>query len=178
MVKLRHILHLLAHDDFDKTMLREHLVETYFIPEGTPLTTQLLNFQRQEERVALVVDEYGDIRGLATLEDILEEIVGEFTTDPYAMDKDIHAQEDGSYLVDGGTNIRALNRLMEWQLPEDGPKTLNGVITEYMESIPTPGTSIKIKGYPVEVVQTSGNAIKTARIYANLKVDDDAPSEE
>ena len=169
MVNLRHTLHLLARDDFDKDMLRNHVTEPYFIPEATPLTTQLLNFQREEERVALVVDEYGDIQGLAMLEDILEEIVGEFTSDPYATSRDIHAQDDGSYLVDGGVNIRSVNRLMDWELPEDGPKTLNGVITEYLESLPEPGTSVKINGYPIEVVQTSGNAVKTARIYANLR---------
>jgi len=175
VVNLRHVLHLLGREDFDKAMLRELLTAPYFIPEATPLTTQLLNFQREEERVAMVVDEYGDIQGLVTLEDILEEIVGEFTTDPYATSRDIHPQDDGSYLVDGGVNIRSLNRQMDWQLPEDGPKTLNGVITEYLEILPEPGTSVKINGYPIEVVQTSGNAVKTARINANLRA---VPSKE
>ncbi len=163
-INLRHVLHLVIQPEFDKAMLKQNLREPYFIPEGTPLTTQLLNFQRQERRIGLVVDEYGDIRGLVTLEDILEEIVGEFTTDLASTIKDVHPQDDGSYLVDGGANIRELNRLMNWNLPTDGPKTLNGMITEYMETLPKPGTSIKIAGYPIEVVQTQGNMVKTARI--------------
>ena len=163
-INLRHVLHLVSQPDFDKDMLKRNLREPYFIPEGTPLTTQLLNFQRQERRIGLVVNEYGDIQGLVTLEDILEEIVGEFTTDLSSTIKEVHPQADGSFLVDGSANIRELNRLMNWHLPTDGPKTLNGMITEYMENIPKPGTSIKIAGYPIEVVQTQDNMVKTARI--------------
>ncbi|MDH5229541.1 MAG: HlyC/CorC family transporter, partial [Gammaproteobacteria bacterium] len=132
-VHLRNIVHALTGEQaLTKEHIMEQLRESYFIPEATPLNTQLLNFQRQERRIGLVVDEYGDIRGLVTLEDILEEIVGEFTTDPSTTISDIHPQEDGTYLVDGSANIRDLNRVMFWELPTDGPKTLNGLILEYL----------------------------------------------
>ena len=156
-------------DTANKDSLRELVREAYFVPEGTPLNTQLLHFQREKRRVGLVVDEYGDIMGLITLEDLLEEIVGEFTTDPAAQNVDIHQLDDGSYLVDGGTSIRELNRTLGWNLPSDGPKTLNGLIIEYLEQIPEPGTSLLLADYPMEVVQTSNNSIKTVRIDANWK---------
>jgi Mg2+/Co2+ transporter CorB len=136
-----------------------------------------LNFQRARRRIGLVVDEYGDIQGLVTLEDILEEIVGEFTTAPGAARKGVVPEEDGSYLVDGGANIRTLNRLMNWALPTEGPKTLNGLILEYLESIPTPGTSVLIAGYPVEIVQTKANAVKTVRIRPRLTRRTETPPE-
>lgn len=151
----------------NKDSLLDIVRETYFVPEGTPLNTQLLNFQREKRRIALVVDEYGDIMGLITLEDLLEEIVGEFTTNPAETIADIHRQEDGSYLVDGGISVRDLNRALDWNLPTDGPKTLNGLITEYLEHIPEPGTSLLLANYPMEIVQTTGNTIKTVRIDAN-----------
>ncbi|MGH8281530.1 MAG: transporter associated domain-containing protein, partial [Gammaproteobacteria bacterium] len=106
----------------------------------------------------------GDIQGLVTLEDILEEIVGEFTSDPAAQNKDIYKETDGSYLVNGSTNVRALNRAMNWKLPTTGPKTLNGLILEYLETIPQPGTSLKLAGYPLEIMQTTGSTVKTVRI--------------
>ncbi len=143
--------------------------ESYFIPEATPLNTQLLNFQTQRRRIGLVVDEYGDIQGLVTLDDILEEIVGEFTTDPATSSKDIHPQEDGSFLVDGSANIRELNRIMHWELPTDGPKTLNGMITEYLETIPEAGTSLLLEGYPMDIVQTGNNTVKTVRVDPALR---------
>jgi Mg2+/Co2+ transporter CorB len=111
------------------------------------------------------VDEYGDIQGLATLEDILEEIVGEFTTDPSASIKDVVPQADGSYLVDGSANIRELNRTMQWRLPIGGPKTLNGLILEYLEHIPEAGTSLMLAGYPMEIVQAKDNAVRKVRIW-------------
>ena len=165
VLHLRDILHLLVRGRFSREELTNAIREPYFIPEGTPLNTQLLNFQRQKRRTGLVVDEYGDILGLVTLEDILEEIVGEFTTDPSATLKDIYPQNDGSYLVDGGVNVRELNRVLNWQLPTAGPKTLNGLILEYLETIPEPGTSLLLAGYPVEIVQTTGNAVKTVRLF-------------
>ncbi|MFA5627337.1 MAG: HlyC/CorC family transporter [Thiohalomonadaceae bacterium] len=169
IIHLRNILVLLQHGEMTREAFMKVIREPYFIPEGTTLNTQLLNLQRQRLRVALVVDEYGDIQGLVTLDDILEEIVGEFTTDPAAYSKGIHLQEDGTYLVDGGSNIRELNRLMQWQLPTDGPKTLNGMIIEYLETIPEAGTSLLLAGYPLEIVQTTTNAIKTVRINPNFK---------
>ena len=118
--------------------LQAQAAEPYFIPAGTPLSTQLLNFQRAQERIGLIVDEYGEIEGLAALEDLLEEIVGQFTTDPTAYSSDVHPQSDGTFLVDGSANVREINRAMKWELPTDGPKTVNGLIIEYLESIPEP----------------------------------------
>ena len=139
--------------------------EPYFVPSGTTLNTQLLNFQRNKRRMAFVVDEYGDIQGLVTIEDILEEIVGEFTTDPATMmHKDVHAEADGSFVANASATIRALNRSMRWNLPTDGPKTLNGLIVEFLETIPEPGTTLKMSDYMLEVLQTGDNAIKTVRI--------------
>lgn len=164
IVHMRNILALHRHGELDKEKFEKIIREVYFVPEGTPLNTQLLNFQSQRRRIGLVVDEYGDIQGLVTLDDILEEIVGEFTTDPSTSSRDIHPQEDGTYLVDGSANIRELNRIMHWNLPTDGPKTLNGMIIEYLETIPEPGTSLLLSGYPIEIVQTTSNAVKTMRI--------------
>jgi Mg2+/Co2+ transporter CorB len=169
IIHVRNALHLIAQKNLTKESLLDIAREAYFVPEGTSLHTQLLNFQRQKRRIALVVDEYGDILGLVTLEDILEEIVGEFTTDSSTTLRDIHPQEDGSFLVDGSITVRELNRLTDWGLPTDGPKTLNGLIIEHMEFIPEPGTSLLIAGYPVEIVQTSANAVKTAKIYPALR---------
>ena len=145
-------------------LLEKVLTQPYFIPMGTPLHTQLANFQREKLRLGLVVDEYGDIHGLVTLEDILEEIVGEFTTVPQDFSRDIHPGPNGSYLVDGGAAIREINRAMRWRLPKRGAKTLNGLILELLESIPDPGTSLQINGYTIEIVQTTGQSVKTARI--------------
>ena len=145
--------------------LEELIERPYYVPEGTQLHTQLLNFQQEQKRIGLVVDEYGDLQGLITLEDILEEIVGEFTTDPMALARrHIRPQADGSYLVDGSVAIRTLNRTLKWDLPTDGPKTLNGLITEYLETIPAPGTNLRLAGHPVEIVKISGNRIKTVVI--------------
>jgi Mg2+/Co2+ transporter CorB len=163
------ILHLrrlanLAPQAFDKTSLRELLDEPYFVPEGTPLSKQLVQFQRRRERVALVVDEYGDIQGIVTLEDILEEIVGEFTTDPADQIEDVVREGPDSFLVSGTANIRELNRAQGWELPTDGPKTLNGLILELLETIPEPTTCLKISGYPLEIVASDDNRVRTVRI--------------
>ena len=163
------ILHLrrlanLAPRSFDKTSIRSLLDEPYFVPEGTPLSTQLVQFQRRRERVALVVDEYGDIQGIVTLEDILEEIVGEFTTDPADQIVVVVREGPDSFLVSGTANIRELNRAQGWELPTDGPKTLNGLILELLETIPKPSTCLKISGYPLEIVASDENRIRTVRI--------------
>ena len=164
ILHLRKILKPLQAGEFSKDLLVENAQDPYFVPAGTPLNTQLRNFQRQKRRIGLVVDEYGDIEGLVTLEDILEEIVGEFTTDPAALNPDIHPQPDGTYLIDCSANVRELNRAMHWGLPTDGPKTLNGLILEYLETIPEPGTTFLLAGHPLEIVQTTGHAVKTAKL--------------
>lgn len=164
ILDLRRALRELASGGFTQDRIITLLKEPYYIPEGTPLNTQLLNFQRQKQRVGLVVNEYGDILGLVTVEDILEEIVGEFTTSLSTATKDIHPQDDGTYLIDGSANVRELNRFLHWQLPTDGPKTLNGLVIEYLEAIPEPGTSLRISGYTIEIVQSSENAVKVAKV--------------
>ncbi len=167
VLHMKRVVHELARGRLDRDGLIEAAGarEAYFVPSGTTLNNQLLNFQRDKRRIAFVVDEYGDIQGLVTLEDILEEIVGEFTTDPAAMmHKDVHADTDGSYVVNASATVRALNRSMRWNLPMDGPKTLNGLIVEFLETIPEPGTTLKLSDYMLEVLQTGDNAIKTVRI--------------
>ena len=169
MVHLRRTIRLFQQQEFSKDEFRDLIRDVYFVPEGVPLNTQLINFQKERRRIGLVVNEYGEIQGLITLEDILEEIVGEFTTDPAASSKDIHLLEDGTYLVDGSTSVRELNKLLHWTLPTEGPKTLNGLVIEYLEHIPDPGTSMLLGGYAVEIVQTSQNTVKTVRIDPRVK---------
>ncbi len=140
------------------------IVEPYYVPENTPLTVQLLNFQREKRRQALVVDEYGDILGLVTIEDILEEIVGAFTDDGHASQPELRAQSDGTWLVDGATPIRTLNREFNWRLPTDGPKTLNGLIIEQIESLPDVGSTVILQGHLFEVIALEGNQVDTARL--------------
>ena len=164
ILHIKNVLDLFKKQETKKEQLQKWFREAYFVPEGTPLHTQLLHFQHEKRRIGLVVDEYGDVMGLVTLEDILEEIVGEFTSDPATHIREIHRQDDGTFLVDGSANIRELNRIMQWELPTDGPKTFSGLITEHMESIPEPGTSLMLAGYPIEIVQTKDNIVKTALI--------------
>lgn len=164
ILHVKRVLRLFAEHEFDKQSLENSLVSPYFVPEGTTLAKQLLNFQKRKRRMALVVDEYGDLLGLITLEDILEEIVGQFTTDS-SSSKDILPQPDGSFLVDASVHIRDLNRVLKYSFPTDGPKTLNGMILEYLEMIPEPGTSLLLHGMPVEIIKTRNNAVRTVRIY-------------
>jgi Mg2+/Co2+ transporter CorB len=161
---LRDLLPALRKGELDEERLLGLVREPLFVPENTSLNQQLRNFQRTRQRVGLVVNEYGDLQGLVTLEDILEEIVGEFTSDPIESIKDYTPQEDGSYLVDGTATVRDLNRALRIDLPTQGPKTLNGLILEYMEDIPEPGTSLLLAGYPVEIVQIKDNLVKTVRL--------------
>ncbi len=165
VLHLRKLANIFTQPDFTKEKLSKLLEEPYFVPEGTPLSTQLMQFQKSRRRFALVVDEYGDIQGIVTLEDILEEIVGEFTTDPAAEDEDIVRETDNSWLVNGMANIRELNRIMSWKLPTSGPKTLSGLIVEYLETIPESGTRLRISDHPIEIIETQGNRVQLARIY-------------
>jgi Mg2+/Co2+ transporter CorB len=139
--------------------------DPYFVPEGTSLMHQLAQFQRDRRRHAFVVNEYGDIEGLVTLEDLLEEIVGEFTSDPATVShKDVQRDASGAWLVNAGATIRALNRSLGWQLPDLGPKTLNGLLLEKLENIPEAGTSLRIGAFEFEVLQTIDNTIRTVRV--------------
>ncbi|MEZ2746192.1 HlyC/CorC family transporter [Halopseudomonas bauzanensis] len=165
LVHMRHIARLLSRNELTKENLIACCKDPYFIPENTPLHTQLLNFQKHKRRIGFVVDEYGDVIGLVTLEDILEEIVGEFTTDLLPANHDIHPQADGSHVIDGGVALRAINRQLLWQLPEDGPKTLNGLITERLESIPENSVGLSVGQYRMEILQTKDNMVKSVRIW-------------
>lgn len=152
---------------FDRDQLLHFMDEPYFVPEATPLHRQLVQFQSTKQRAALVVDEFGDIQGLVTLEDILEEIIGDFTTDASPAHTDVVEDErKEGYLVNAAANIRSLNRMMNWHLPVDDAKTLNGLILEQLEEIPATGTDLKVGDYRVEIVQTSDNVINLVRIQA------------
>jgi Mg2+/Co2+ transporter CorB len=178
ILHMKKVAHALARGDFD----RDHLLqlarerEAYFVPEGTTLDVQLLNFKRDRRRIALVVDEYGDIQGLVTLEDILEEIVGEFTSAPATLHKDIHRESDGSFVVNGAINVRVLNRTLGWELPTHGPRTLNGLIVEYLETLPQAGTMLRLGDLTIEILQTVDNSVKTARIRSTSAAEVDERS--
>ncbi|AIY66323.1 hypothetical protein OM33_07585 [Pseudoalteromonas piratica] len=169
-IHARDALRLLTKEQFTKATLLRAVREIYYIPEGTSLNVQLLKFQQAKERIGIVVDEYGDIQGLVTLEDILEEVVGDFTTSMTpTLSENVHPQQDGSFLVDGSANVRDLNKEMDWDFPTDGPKTLSGLIIEYLEDIPREKVSMRIAGYPIEIVEVNENTIKLARIMPEFK---------
>ncbi|MDF1691007.1 MAG: HlyC/CorC family transporter [Zhongshania sp.] len=149
--------------------LLQSVRDPYFIPEGTPLNTQLFNFQKQKRRLGIVVDEYGVMQGIVTLEDLLEEIVGEFTSNLSTDTEDIIHQPDGSYLVDGTTTIRDINKSMKWELPTDGPKTLNGLLLEKLESFPEASVGVSIGRYRFEIIEMKGNLIQSVRAYVKPK---------
>jgi Mg2+/Co2+ transporter CorB len=163
MLHLRRILPLLSEGRLTKEALVECGDDCYFVPESTALYTQLLNFQKEKQRSALVVDEYGDIQGLITLEDILEEIVGEFTTNEAANSDEVVKQKEGGYLVDGNISVRDLNRNLNWQLPTEGAKTLSGLIIDYLQVIPQASASVKINSYCFEIVELKENRIKLVK---------------
>ncbi|MDX1551171.1 MAG: HlyC/CorC family transporter [Marinobacter sp.] len=165
VLHLRNVSRLLLQDDINKAMLMQLCRDPYFIPESTPLNTQLINFQKEKRRFGIVVDEYGEVLGLATLEDILEEIVGEFTTDYAATSPDIIPQDDGTYIIDGTSAVRTINKTLGWKLPIDGPKTLNGLITETLENIPETNVCLKVGGHRVEVLQIKDNVVKAAIVH-------------
>ncbi len=165
VLHVRRVLHALTGEELDPDTLKESLEDPYFVPAGTSLFTQLRNFQSGRRRLALVVDEYGELQGLVTLEDLLEELVGEFTTHAPSETGSLRREVDGSWLVEGGVLLRHLNRKLGLSLPLDGPKTLNGLLLEQFEDIPEAGVSLKLGDVPVEIVQTQDRAVKMARIY-------------
>ncbi len=164
IVHVRKVLNLSEGEQISADTLKEIMREAYFIPLDTPLLTQVQNFQEQQDRMALVVDEYGELKGLLTLEDILEEIIGEFTTHSPMQTARFRRMEDGSIIVEGGSLLRELNRKLGYRFPLDGPKTLNGLILEHLQDIPEPGTSLKLAGYPLEVLQTQDRVIRSVRL--------------
>ncbi len=165
IVHMRQIARLLSHDQLTKESLLQACNEPYFVPENTPLSTQLLNFQKQKRRIGIVVDEYGDVLGIVTLEDILEEIVGEFSNQDALRSPDIHPQDNGTLVIDGAAYLREINRALGWQLPCDGPKTLNGLITEALEQIPDSGICLQIGLYRLEILQAADNRVKSVRAW-------------
>ncbi len=164
LLHIRDAAEFLTSDKPSKVMLSRKATDPYFVPETTPLQTQLVNFQRKKTRTGLVVDEYGDVQGMVTLDDILEEIVGEFTTDVADNNKDIHPQSDGSFVIDGTATIRDINRILDWSLPVNGAKTLSGLIIEQLEDIPDANMSLRIDDYVVEILQVSNNTITAAKL--------------
>ncbi len=162
---LRKVLLLVNQDDFDKQAIINLLIKPSFIPESTPVHAQMLRFKSEKIRIGLVVDEYGDVQGLVTLDDLLQEIVGELITDDVTARK----QSDGSYLVDASITVRELNRVMQWTLPTEGPKTLNGLILEFMETIPQSGTSIKLHGHPLEIIKRDEHSVKLVKFVPRKK---------
>lgn len=165
IVHVRKVLNQMQGGKITAATLEKVMREPYFIPAGTSLFSQLQLFQENQKRVGLVVDEYGEWLGLVTLEDIVEEIIGEFTTQAPNLTSTFSKQEDGSFIVEGSTLLRELNRKLGFQFPLDGPKTLNGLILEYFEDIPEAGTGLSIAGYPMEVIQTKNRVVKTVKIF-------------
>ena len=165
IIHIRKVMNQLRDGKLDLEGLREVVSEPYFIPSGTPLYTQMQQFQEKQQRIALVVDEYGELKGLVTLEDILEEIIGDFTTQSPLRSSNYRQEEDGGWLVDGGSSLRDLNKKLGLSLPLDGPRTLNGLILEHFEDIPEPSTSFKIGSHTLEIMQTQDRIVKSVRIY-------------
>jgi Mg2+/Co2+ transporter CorB len=152
-------------EPLDKAALREIISEPYFIPSGTPLYTQIQQFQENQERIALIVDEYGEFKGLVTLEDILEEVIGDFTTQSPSRIGSYRQDDDGGWLVDGSSSLRDLNKKLHLSLPTDGPRTLNGLVIEHFEDIPEPNTSFRIGEHTLEIVQTQDRIVKIVKIF-------------
>jgi len=163
VLHLRSSSFFLNGDALDREAMLRVADEPYFVPESTPLNVQLLNFQKLKRRIGIVVDEYGSVQGLVTLEDILEEIVGEFTSNLAGELPDIVKQGDGSYLIDGTASIREINRSLHWSLPVEGPRTLNGLILEYLEAIPEANVGLRIGEYHFEILQLRGKMIERVR---------------
>jgi Mg2+/Co2+ transporter CorB len=163
VLHMRSISRVIDGTGLDRRALESEMEEPYFIPESTPLHTQLLNFQQRKMRLAVVVDEYGDVLGVVALEDILEEIVGEFTSNLAESEDDIFPQRDGSFIIDGTANIREINKTLEWDLPTDGPKTLSGLILENLESFPDANAGLAIGNYRLEILELEGNVVQAVK---------------
>ncbi len=165
VLHVRKVMNQLRNGELDMEALQEVIAEPYFIPSGTPLYTQMQQFQEKKQRIGLVVDEYGELKGLLTLEDILEEVIGDFTTQSPLHTSIYRQEQDGSWLVDGSSTLRDLNKKLGLSLPLHGPRTLNGLLLEHFEDIPEPGTSFKIGKHTLEIVQTQDRIVKSVRIY-------------
>ena len=166
VARIRDMLAELVRGELTQALLLERIREPYFVPEGTPLNKQLLNFQQHKRRSAFVVDEYGDVQGLITTQDIVNELVRELDQDATAVHLGVTKESDRSYVVDASANVRQLNRVMNWNLPTDGPKTLNGLIVEQLETIPESGTGVTVADYPIEILDSGEHGIKRVRVYA------------
>ena len=164
VLHLRRAARFLYRTEFTKADIVQETEEPYFVPEGTPLSIQLANFKKERQRIALVVDEYGDVQGLVALEDILEEIVGEFTTDAAAELTTIERHEDGAHIVEGRALLRDINRSHGWELPTSGPRTLNGLIVEHLEFIPEANVCLRIDRYRIETLQIADNIVRTVKV--------------
>ena len=169
ILHVRETLAMIREDTINKKNLMKAMRTPSYLPENSTLLRALAEFKTRRRRLSLIVDEYGDIQGLITLEDLLEEIVGEFTSDPATYDLEVERQDDGSVIADGGCHIRELNRALNWHLHADGPKTINGLVLEHLESIPRIGTCILVDGYPIEVLKTWQNAVKSVKIAPRLQ---------
>jgi len=170
VLNTRQIRHLLSNGDLTLEALLAASYEPYFVPESTPLQLQLLNFHKQQRRLGMVVDEYGEVLGIVTLEDILEEIVGEFESEHSLDNPHIHPQGDGRMVIDGAASIRELNKCLGWHLPSDGPKTLNGLVTEALETIPESSVCLKIGRYRLEILETEENRVSKVLIWHTSSV--------
>ncbi|MDY7559264.1 CNNM domain-containing protein [Pseudomonas sp. 10B1] len=167
VLNTRQISHLLPTAQLTKDDLKAACYEPYFVPESTPLQLQLLNFHKQQRRLGVVVDEYGEVQGIVSLEDILEEIVGEFENEQDLDNPHIHPQADGRLVIEGAASIRELNKILGWHLPSDGPKTLNGLVTEALETIPESSVCLKIGPYRLEILETEDNRVTRVMIWHN-----------
>ena len=163
-IHMRDVVNVYAKDEMDISAIKELIREPYFIPEGTPLSQQLEHFKSQKRRLGIVVDEYGEVQGMVVLDDILEEIVGQFTSNQGESINEINLQDDGSYLVDPRISIREINAALKVQLPSDNAKTLNGLILEHLQSFPQHNVSLKIEPLIIEIVQVSKQGIRLVRI--------------
>jgi len=173
VIDLYGITSFLSNEDKSIESLIESLDEAYFIPENTPLSTQLFNFQKNKKTVAVIIDEYGSVKGLVTIKDVLEEIVGELATDIDRETVEIMEQKDGSYLIDASIPLRELNKKLNWQLPINGAKTLNGLIIDQVETIPENNIKIEIDNYAIETVLIRNNMIKIARVLQIVQEDEE-----